>query len=122
MPWGDSQLVFAHIRSPQTVANVRNNQAMEINVVDPFTRKGYRFKGTAEIIEGGATFEQIMKMYRGDTAVDPLENAELRVKAFVLMTVHSAKPMISPAYDGSATEEEIVSKWTDIWHRQRQLV
>jgi predicted pyridoxine 5'-phosphate oxidase superfamily flavin-nucleotide-binding protein len=45
--WGDDQLVFANIRSPQTIANLRRNPAIEINVVDRMVRKGYRFKGTA---------------------------------------------------------------------------
>lgn len=43
--WDDGHLVFADIRSPQTVANLRTNAAVEINVVDPILRKGYCFKG-----------------------------------------------------------------------------
>ena len=42
--WDDDHLVFADIRSPRTIANLRHNAAIEINVVDWFTRKGYRFK------------------------------------------------------------------------------
>src|SRR6516162_5980465 len=33
--WDDNHLVFADIRSPRTVANLRNNPAVEVNVVDP---------------------------------------------------------------------------------------
>src|SRR5262249_1924789 len=43
----DDHLVFADIRSPGTVANLRANPGIEVNVVDPFARKGYRFKGRA---------------------------------------------------------------------------
>ena len=42
----DDHLMFADIRSPGTVANLRTNPSVEVNVVDPFVRKGYRFKGT----------------------------------------------------------------------------
>jgi predicted pyridoxine 5'-phosphate oxidase superfamily flavin-nucleotide-binding protein len=42
--WDDDHLVFADIRSPGTITNLRKNPAVEINVVDPFARKGYRFK------------------------------------------------------------------------------
>ncbi len=38
--WDDDHLVFADIRSPQTVANLHRNPVLEINVVDPFVRKG----------------------------------------------------------------------------------
>src|SRR6185369_17957628 len=41
--WDDDHLVFADIHSPGTVANLRQNPAVEINVVDPEVRKGYRF-------------------------------------------------------------------------------
>jgi hypothetical protein len=42
--------VFANIRSPTTVANLRRNASIEINVVDAIVRKGYRFKGVATLI------------------------------------------------------------------------
>src|SRR5919201_4351 len=45
--WDDEHLVFAAIHSPNTVRNLRQNPAIEINVVDPIVRKGYRFKGNA---------------------------------------------------------------------------
>ena len=37
-------LAFADIRSPQTIRNLQGNPSVEINVVDPFARRGYRFK------------------------------------------------------------------------------
>src|ERR687888_169400 len=52
--WDDDHLVFADIRSPHTVANLRQNPHVEINVVDPIVRKGWRFKGRAELLEDGA--------------------------------------------------------------------
>jgi predicted pyridoxine 5'-phosphate oxidase superfamily flavin-nucleotide-binding protein len=41
----DDHLVFADVASPQTVNNLRTNPSIEINVVDPVIRKGFRFKG-----------------------------------------------------------------------------
>ena len=41
--WDDDHLVFANIRSPGTLANLRRNASVEVNVVDPFLRKGYRW-------------------------------------------------------------------------------
>jgi hypothetical protein len=44
---------FADIGSPQTILNLRRNPAIEINVVDIFQRRGYRFKGRALILPPG---------------------------------------------------------------------
>ena len=37
--WDDDHLVFANIRSPGTLANLRQNANVELNVVDPFARR-----------------------------------------------------------------------------------
>jgi len=41
--WDDERLFFADIASPGTVANLRANPHVEVNVVDPILRKGFRF-------------------------------------------------------------------------------
>lgn len=48
--WDDDHLVFADIYSPGTIKNLMTNPSIEMNMVDVFVRKGYRFKGTATII------------------------------------------------------------------------
>ena len=60
----ESYLSFADIHSPQTVENLKRNPAIEINVVDPFSRRGYRFKGIAEIISTGDKFDKIISHYK----------------------------------------------------------
>src|SRR5207244_968603 len=52
--WDDDHLFFADVCSPQTTANIRAGSLVEVNVVDPFVRKGYRFKGQAVIHERGS--------------------------------------------------------------------
>ena len=96
----DDHLVFADIRSPGTVANIRKNPAVEVNVVDPFVRKGYRFKGRGEVIVNGERFEEIMQFYRSRW-VDTGKNREAQIRAFVIVEVQRALPLISPAYDDS---------------------
>src|SRR3954453_15378018 len=51
--WDDEHLFFADIRSPETVRNVGRGSLVEVNVVDPFVRKGYRFKGPAAVHDRG---------------------------------------------------------------------
>ena len=110
--WDDEHLVFADVRSPGTIANLRENPAIELNVVDPFVRKGYRFKGTAEIITKGARFEEIMSFYRGRWVDAAKRKPESRIRGFVLVQVEQALPLISPAYDdASCDEQSIRERW-----------
>ena len=109
--WDDEHLVFADIRSPNTVANLQRNPAVEINVVDPFVRKGYRFKGTAELVTGGELFDKIRQFY-ADRWVDTARTRrEPAVRAFVMVKVETALPVISPAYDDGSDENSIRSHW-----------
>src|SRR5512143_2781120 len=68
--WDDDHLIFADIHSPGTIANLRHNPAVEINVVDWFVRKGYRFKGTATLLTEGKLFQQIMDLYQQHNIFD----------------------------------------------------
>ena len=43
--WDDDHLIFANMRSPGTLANLRQNANVEVNVVDPFVRKGTGSRG-----------------------------------------------------------------------------
>ena len=103
----DDRLVFADLRSPGTIANLRSNRNIEVNVVDSFRRKGYRFKGHAVVHEQGAVFDEFVAFF----AKRKLDDAPRRIKSVVIITVLSAKPLISPAYDRGAIEEEVVAQW-----------
>jgi len=105
--WDGDHLVFADIRSPATVKNLRLNPAIEINVVDPIVRKGFRFKGTGRVLEGGPLFSEIREFFRRERGL----NAE-RVQSIVLIEVTQARPLVSPAYDDGASEQEISERWT----------
>src|SRR4051812_12555683 len=102
--WDDDHLWFADICSPSTMANIRSGSWVEVNVVDPFLRKGYRFKGPAEVHEAGsAVFAEGVARMRaaGSALVD-------RVDAIVLIAVRAASPLVSPAYDdGTSSEADI---------------
>ena len=102
--WDDEHLVFADIRSPRTVENLRHNPAIEINVVDPILRKGYRFKGTGTVLTEGSLFDEVLAFYRRRGLVREIRSA-------VLVKVERALPLTSPAYDLGAREEEVRERW-----------
>ena len=103
--WDDDHLVFADIRSPNTVANLRHNPVVEINVVDPILRKGSRFKGPAQVLTEGDLYEQIIAFY------EQRGTQRQRIRSVVLVTVERALPLISPAYDLGTTEDEVRRRW-----------
>ena len=109
--WDETHLVFADIRSPATVANLRVNPAVEINVVDPFARKGYRFKGSAELVTAGELFDRILNFYRNRWVDTAATKQELPIRAFVLVKVERALPLTSPAYDDGTDESRIRATW-----------
>jgi uncharacterized protein len=101
----DVTIAFGEIRSPGTIRNLRDNPRIEVNFVDPFVRKGYRFGGTASVVErGDSTFELLFGHFRG--ALAP------RIRAIVTITVTKALPLTSPAYDDGKTEPELRRAWT----------
>ena len=68
--WDDDLLFFADISSPQTMADIHRGSPVEVNVVDPFAHKGYRFKGQAVIHEPGTEgFSEGIKRLREDGSV-----------------------------------------------------
>jgi hypothetical protein len=112
--WDDDHLVFADICSPGTIENLRANPVLEINVVGQVVRKGYRFKGRAEILAEGPLLEQILAFYRQRGTSSPIRH-------IVLVSVERALPLISPAYDLGATEDEVRRRWQDYWDTFRKV-
>lgn len=104
--WDDDHIVFADIRSPATVSNLRRNPSTEINVVDPMVRKGYRFKGVASVLTEGVLFEQIVDFYRAKRNLE-----EGLIRSVVLVKIDEAMPLISPAYDQGQSEDQVREKW-----------
>ena len=103
--WDDNHLAFGNIRSPGTLENLRLNPTIDVNVVDPFTRKGYRFKGVATVLESGPAHDRAIEFYRARGS---------KVSAFkevVLIEIQNAQFIDSPAYDFGMTEAEIRDRW-----------
>jgi hypothetical protein len=99
--------MFADIRSPGTVANLRHNPNVEVNVVDPLVRKGYRFKGRAKVLEAGADFERLV----ADFASRGMPDAPRRIRAIVVVRVEQTRPLISPGYDRDPDEASMRARW-----------
>lgn len=98
----DNHLMFANMASPGTVKNLRRDPRIEINCVDIFARRGYRFAGRASVHSGE---DPLYLALRTDVAAE--HGDAIPVFDAVLIEVEQVHPVISPAYtfiDG-VTEE-----------------
>ena len=112
--WDDDHLVFADLASPTTMDNLRHNPALELNVVDVYSRKGYRFKGTVSIVEKGEVlFDEICHAF--DTGTRGVHQVQLPARAYVLLKVERALPLVSPAYVSGKTEAATREEWAQYW-------
>jgi predicted pyridoxine 5'-phosphate oxidase superfamily flavin-nucleotide-binding protein len=102
--WSSTLLAFADIRSPDTLLNLQNNPFVEINVIDPLSRKGYLFSGTAKIIKDTTLYHDILTHYRNNGIQSP-------INSIVIIDVSSVSTVTSPLYDLGKTEDEIKLKW-----------
>ena len=100
----DSRLVFANIRSPQTIENLTKNPSIEINVIDAFSRLGYRFKGLAEILSDGDDFKNILDYFEK-------KGIKSKISHVVVVDVKSFSKVTSPSYDLGIKKDDLVKKW-----------
>lgn len=107
--WDDDHLVFADIHSPGTTNNLLVNPSIEINIVDVFIRKGYRFKGIGKVLSEGSLFEEAISFYKD-------AGSKYTIDHIVLIKVERVVPILSPVYDTGASEHEVIKRWTDYWN------
>jgi predicted pyridoxine 5'-phosphate oxidase superfamily flavin-nucleotide-binding protein len=99
----DRTIAFGEIRSPGTIRNLKANPRIEVNFVDAFVRKGYRFTGMATVVERGEpAFDTLLPNLRSALAH--------RIRAIVTIAVTKALPLTSPAYDVAGGEEPYIMR------------
>ncbi|MFM0174651.1 pyridoxamine 5'-phosphate oxidase family protein [Paraburkholderia sediminicola] len=98
-------LYFADIASFGTILNLRRNPAVEINVVDVFQRRGYRFKGRALILPPGDDEYRMIADWIWVT-----NGVEYPVNHVVKIDITSISLLLSPAHvfpDPPRSQDEI---------------
>lgn len=97
----DGVLYFADIASPRTILNLQRNAAVEINVVDIFQRRGYRFRGRALILSpGDDEYSTVANWVRA------INGPEYPVDHVVKIETSSITPLLSPAHVFAAPPRE----------------
>ena len=86
-------LYFADIASPRTIENLKRNPAIEINVVDIFQRRGYRFTGRAVVLPADDRESLAIADW-----VRATNGPEYPVDHVVKINTISISPLLSPAH------------------------
>lgn len=108
--YDDDHLLFADIASPTTVENVRRDPRVEVNCVHFLRRRGYRFRGTAQVIEpgSGSEYDEIANWLKAK------HGPAFSVYRAVKIKVNRVIPVQSPAYTvGCQHEAQVISEWRE---------
>ncbi|OBB81169.1 pyridoxamine 5'-phosphate oxidase [Mycobacterium colombiense] len=109
--YDDQHLIFMDMASPNTMANLRRDPRVEVNVVDFRKRRGYRFKGTATFSRAGDAAYEWARQWVLDT-----HGPEYPCNEAVVIRVDRALPVNSPAYTfGHADEDTLVRSWSEAY-------
>ena len=104
-PYDDTSLIFANLASPGTIENLRREPRVEVNCIDVFSRRGYRFTGSGTVHSpGDALYEEFKATMEQELGPDT------RVHEAVLVKLEDVKPILSPAYDKEGVTEEGLRK------------
>lgn len=98
----DTTIAFGNIRSPGTVANLKDRPAVEVSFLDVILRRAVRVTGTGAFVgrdDADADLAALFREKYGDFAD--------RMHGFVVITISAAEYILSPAYDRGETEETL---------------
>lgn len=107
MVYDDGYLIFMNQNSPGTFANLRRDPRIEINCVDVFRRRGYRFKGKATLLPPGDSVFEWLKQKLSD-----LNGPQYPAHEAALVAIEKAHPVLSPVYEwGHAHEDDLARNY-----------
>lgn len=90
---GDATLLIAHIASPGSLANLKQNPKVCVSFVDIFIQKGYKIKGTAKILKKKDPSFLEKSLFLKERFSD-----RFPISAVVEVSVTSAEPIQAPSY------------------------
>ena len=106
--WDDAHLFFLDLASPGTRTNLEQSPWMELNVVEPLSRRGYRFYGRAAVHHPSSTAYAagVQRIYGATPPPRP-------PTAVIVMGIERVAPLLSPAYWRDTDETAIRALWRE---------
>lgn len=98
----ESNIAFGNLRSPGTLANLRQRPALEVCFIDVLERKAVRVTGTGSIVGKAEAEPALVAAFEKDWS-DYLPH----MSAFVTIAISAAEMILSPAYDLGHTADAL---------------
>ncbi|WP_336516097.1 pyridoxamine 5'-phosphate oxidase family protein [Pollutibacter soli] len=102
----ENKLIIAHIASPNTVRNIRENPKVCVSFVDVFVQKGFKLMGVARLVKKNN--DEFIAMLKKLTDI---YSEKFPVKAIIEITVNKADRIVAPSYflfpDTTSEENQI---------------
>ncbi|MFE9695033.1 hypothetical protein [Micromonospora sp. NPDC005806] len=105
--YDDEHLIFMDLALPNRMASLEADSRFQVNLVDVFRRRGYRFEGTAPIVPPGHPAYDWLNSWllQANGPGYPAHRA-------ALIRVERVLPVLSPAYTfGIAEDTDLVESW-----------
>lgn len=98
----DTTIAFGNLRSPGTVANLKQRPAVEVCFLDVLKRKAVRVTGQGRLVPVAEADAALGGAFERDWG-DYIESMD----GFVRIDISAAELILSPAYDRGAKETEL---------------
>lgn len=90
---GNSTFLIAHLASPNSINNIKENSQVCVSFIDVFVQKGYKLKGTAKVIEKeNSDFDHKLK------PLTDLFSDKFPIKAVIEIEVTKVETITAPSY------------------------
>jgi uncharacterized protein len=91
--FGASRVLVANIASPQSDRNLRGNPQVCLSFVDVFVQKGYKLKGTAEVVRpSDHRYAEL------EAPLLSLTQGMFPIHSIFVVQVQAVEPIVAPSY------------------------
>lgn len=98
VPYGDDGVLIAHIASPKSVANIKENAAVCVSFVEVFKQKGFKLAGVALVEEAQLVEQSAPDFNVFLKELHVLGGEGFPVQSIIKIKVEEAHPIIAPSY------------------------
>lgn len=91
--FGDNKLLIAHIASPASISNIKDNPKVCVSFIDIFIQKGFKIKGIAKIID-----KQDNEFIEKVRPLSDLFSENFPIKAVIEIDIEKIEQIQAPSY------------------------
>lgn len=90
---GENTLLIAHIASPNSVKNIKQNPKVCVSFIDVFVQKGFKIKGIAQLIKS-----QDNEFHDKVRPLTDMVSDKIPIKSVIEIDIKKVEPILAPSY------------------------